>query len=82
MNEHTDLPVAPAADAAEAPSGMVEEAQAQTFAAQPSVETSTNAPGVSKPARRRRDAEDWMGGLQWLCSTVFLGSRETSTSGP
>jgi signal peptidase I len=82
MNENSDLrcepalepsesPESPASDqifAPEAPNGAAEARLGTDFAAQ----SAAPAPSASTRIARRREMDDWLGGIQWLCSTIVL----------
>ena len=82
MNEHSDLPVEPLTDVAvEAGSAEAEVSSAPMVEAGnsenvPSTMECSEIPSSTSPklARRRgkKEVDDWMGGIQWLCSTVVL----------
>ena len=71
MSQPSDLPSSQPLESSEDYAVPVGEEQPTEFS--PSAEPS--APAVEatpKSLRHRREAEDWMGGLQWLCSTIVL----------
>lgn len=82
MNDHSDLPGSPPTDfsggvnshssggniATEAPTDVAETQLTENPQAAPA----SAATSVPKRNARRRDADDWLGGIQWLCSTVVL----------
>jgi signal peptidase I len=82
MNEHSDLRCEPALESSEStesrPSADSFAPEAQN--ADPKVPQHTDEapqsviPAATTPARivRRRDVDDWLGGIQWLCSTIVL----------
>jgi signal peptidase I len=78
MNEPSHPPPAPLPESVEDYSVPVGEEQRRESSSlpQPSAEASVDngqpAPNRPKSGRRRREAEDWMGGLQWLCSTIVF----------
>ena len=82
MNEHTDLPVEALTEAAAgSESAKVEVNSAPAVGsngvepvesgASPSHISGSTAAKVTR-RRDRKEVEDWMGGIQWLCSTVVL----------
>jgi len=82
MNEYTDLPVEPLTDAAvggESAEVEVNRAPAVGSDGTELVESAANAPQIPAATsakrvkgRGRKEVDDWMGGIQWLCSTVVL----------
>ena len=81
MNEHTELPVEPLTESATSSESAEVEANcapaaesngsAFTIDADQSQIPTVTAPKAPK-GRRRKEVDDWMGGIQWLCSTVVL----------
>lgn len=81
MNEHTDFPVEPVTDAAVsepaehevnyAPAAASNGSEFVTTEANCSPTPAAAAAGAPK-ARGRKEVGEWMGGIQWLCSTVVL----------
>ena len=79
MNEPMESPTSPLAEPAEgiqSPGSFAvfpsETPIAESAAAIPESEVKAAAPAKSAKTARRRDADDWMSGIQWLSSTVVL----------
>lgn len=82
MTEPTDLPVEPLTDvahggqSAEVQTRVASGAGFKTPAIAPSAIDSSSgshpALSTSTQRRRRKEFDDWMSGIQWLCSTVVL----------
>ncbi len=82
MNEHTDLPVEPFTEAAA--SRDLADTEVNSAPAVGSNGSDLSGSEVSQPQvpagiaekrpkkRGRKEVDDWMGGIQWLCSTVVL----------
>ncbi|HWC18865.1 MAG TPA: signal peptidase I [Terriglobales bacterium] len=76
MNDHTELPSTSMVEASEAEqSAALAEASAQPLPG-PLTEASSafqRSPSPQSTRRHRgREADDWLSGIQWLCSTVVL----------
>ena len=78
MNDHTEqLGSGSTLESSEAsePATYAEISAPSLQAASPDESASSAARVVSSPSRekwRRREADDWLSGIQWLCSTVVL----------
>lgn len=79
MNEPMELPDTPAVEPAEgleSPASLVvflsEVPPGENSASAPESELGTTARQPLGKIARRRDADDWMSGIQWLASTVVL----------
>ena len=82
MNDHTETPGAPSLDVSDtvesASCNESRPAETRSFEQIAEVPATPGSPiGVDPapnpvPNRRRREADDWLSGIQWLCSTVVL----------
>lgn len=82
MNEHTELPVerltehATSSESAEIEANCPPPAESNSSALLTTDADQSQIPTLTAPkapkGRRKKEVDDWMGGIQWLCSTVVL----------